>query len=168
MSIFGKNGQSNLVLVLVLVVESYKVLILSMNAHFGVIFMKIVWRTAKQAVRIMNDVPFEDHITPRYAKPWFIEISISLVSEEHNYSTRSGIFSTFFSSPFKAIREFCPTVIGKYYWNELPLAIRTLSAKILLKNATFKYYFVQYWFPCLLLCVFGVLVRVCVCMYMCL
>ena len=72
--------------------------------------MKILWRTAKQAVRIMNDVPFEDHITPRYAKPWFIEISISLVSEEHNYSTRSGIFSQFFFFPIqsnKGILSYC-------------------------------------------------------------
>ena len=77
--------------------------------------MKILWRTAKQAVRIMNDVPLEDHIPPRYEKPWFIEISISLVSEEQNYSTRSGIFSTFFSSPFKSNKE----ILSNCHWQIL-------------------------------------------------
>ena len=77
--------------------------------------MKILWRIEKQAVRIMNDVPLEDHTPPRFAKPWFLEISISLVSEEHNYSTRSGIFSTFFLPHSKNNKE----ILSNCHWQIL-------------------------------------------------
>ena len=42
------------------------------------------------------------------------------------------------------IRKFCPTVIGKYYWNDLPLSIRNKSSNILFKKALKKYYLAQY------------------------
>ena len=34
-----------------------------------------------------------------------------------------------------SFESFCPTVIGKYYWNDLPLSIRNKSSKILFKKA---------------------------------
>ena len=42
------------------------------------------------------------------------------------------------------IRKFCPTITGKYYWNDLPLSIRNKSSKILFKKALKKYYLAQY------------------------
>ena len=42
------------------------------------------------------------------------------------------------------IQKFCPTVIGKYYWNDLPLSIRNKSSNILFKKALKKYYLAQY------------------------
>ena len=55
-----------------------------------------------------------------------------------------------------SFESFCPTVIGKYYWNDLPLSIRNKSSKILFKKALKKYYLAQYWLVCV--CVF---VRAC-------
>ena len=34
-----------------------------------------------------------------------------------------------------SFESFCPTVIGKYYWNDLPLSIRNKSSKIPFKKA---------------------------------
>ena len=42
------------------------------------------------------------------------------------------------------IQKFCPTVIGKYYWNDLSLSIHNKSSKILFKKALKKYYLAQY------------------------
>ena len=50
------------------------------------------------------------------------------------------------------IRRFCPTFIGKYYWNGLPLSIRNKSSKILFKKAHKKYYLAQYWLVCVRAC----------------
>ena len=34
-----------------------------------------------------------------------------------------------------SFESFCPTVTGKYYWNDLPLSICNKSSKILFKKA---------------------------------
>ena len=73
------------------------------------------------------------------------EISTTLVSEQHNYSTRTATSLQLFLPYSRTnIRKFCPTVIGKYFWNDLPFSIRNISSKILFKKAVFKYYFAQY------------------------
>ena len=55
----------------------------------------------------------------------------SLISEQHNYATRSASLQHL--NPVFArinIRKFCPTtVIGCYYWNDLPLSIRNLATR---------------------------------------
>ena len=51
------------------------------------------------------------------------------------------------------IRKFCPTVIGRYYWNDFPLSkIRNRSSKILFKKGLKKYYLAQYWLVCVRAC----------------
>ena len=42
------------------------------------------------------------------------------------------------------IRKFCPTVIGCYYWNDIPLSIRNKPTRKLFKKALYQYYFAQY------------------------
>ena len=42
------------------------------------------------------------------------------------------------------LRKFCPTVIGCYYWNDIPLSIREKTTKKLFKRALFNYYLAQY------------------------
>ena len=59
---------------------------------------------------------------------------VPLVSEQHNYFTRGA----------SAQQLFCPTVIGKYYWNALPVCIRDLTTKTAFKKALRKYYLAQY------------------------
>ena len=107
-----------------------------------------------KAIRIINDVPLQDHITPHYVNLGLLKFrdvvkmytclffydhlcdnkpcnfSISLVSEQHNYSTRTATFLQLFLPYSRTnIRKFCPTVIGKYFWNDLPLFIRNISSK---------------------------------------
>ena len=68
-----------------------------------------------------------------------------LVSEQHDYFTRSASAQQL-QIPHSRIniRKFCPTILGKYYWNDLPLHIRNKSSKILLKKALKIYYLAQY------------------------
>ena len=35
------------------------------------------------------------------------------------------------------IRKFCPTVIGCYYWNDIPLSVREKTTKKLFKRALY-------------------------------
>ena len=42
------------------------------------------------------------------------------------------------------IRKFCPTVIGCYYWNDIPLSIRNKPTRKHFKKALYQYYFAQY------------------------
>ena len=120
-------------------------------------------------LRIMNDVPLRDHITPHYVHLGLLKFRdivkiynclflydyvsdnkpcnfpLFLVSEQHNYFTRSASAQQLHIPHSRInIRKFCPTVIGKYYWNDLPLSIRNKSSKILFKKALKKYYLAQY------------------------
>jgi len=70
--------------------------------------------------------------------------TLSLVSEQHNYVTRSASLQHL-NPGFSRIniRKFCPTVIGCYYWNDLPLSICNLATRKCFKKALFQYYFAQ-------------------------
>lgn len=126
-------------------------------------------RLQNKAVRIMNDTPLRDPITPYYANSGLLKFRdivklytclifyehlsenkpsnfpVPLVSEQHNYFTR-GASAQQLLIPFSRIniRKFCPTVIGKYYWNALPVCIRDLTTKTAFKKALRKYYLAQY------------------------
>ena len=108
----------------------------------------------------MNDVPLRDHITPHYVHLGLLKFRnivkiynclflydylsdnkpcnfpLSLVSEQHNYFTRS-VSAQQLHIPHSRINipKFCPTVTGKYYWNDLPLSFLNKSSKILFKKA---------------------------------
>ena len=97
----------------------------------------------------MNDVPLRDHITPHYVNLGLIKLpdivklytcqlfydhlidnkpsnlNLSLVCEQHNYATRSASLQHLNPESFRInIRKFCPTILGCYYWNDIPLSIR--------------------------------------------
>ena len=66
---------------------------------------------------------------------------------EHNYDTRSASLQHLNPSSFRInIRNFCPTVIGCYYWYiiDIPLSIREKTTKKLFKRRPFTYYLAQY------------------------
>ena len=74
-------------------------------------------------------------------------LHLTFVSEQHNYSTRSVSSQSLQICPFRIdIRKFCPSVIGTYYWNDIPQSIRNKSSKQLFKRALQQYYFAQYWY----------------------
>ena len=120
--------------------------------------------------RIINDFPLRDHNTPHYVHLGLLKFRdivkiynclflydyvsdnkpcnfpLFLVSEQHDYFTRSASAQQLHIPHSRInIRKFCPTVIGKYYWNDVPLSIRNKSSKIMFKKALKKYYLAQYW-----------------------
>ena len=128
-------------------------------------------RLQNKAVRIINDVPLQDHITPHYIDLGLLKLPdivklhtcllfydilhdvklsnlhLTFVSELHNYSTRSVSSQSLQICPFRTnIRKFCPSVIGTYYWNDIPQSIPNRSSKQLFKRALQQYYFAQCWY----------------------
>ena len=93
----------------------------------------------------MSDVPLRDHITPHYVHLGLLKFRdivkiysclflydyvsdnkpcnfpLFLGPERRNYFTRRASAQQLHISHSRInIRKFCPTVIGKYYWNDLP------------------------------------------------
>ena len=51
-------------------------------------------------------------------------LNLSLVSEQHNYATRSASLQHLNPESFRInIRKFCPTILGCSYWNDIPPSI---------------------------------------------
>ena len=126
----------------------------------------------KKAIRITNDAPPQEHITPHYVQLGLLKFSdivklttyqflydhvygdksseltlfnFSFVSEQHNYATRSSQPQHFSFDFYRInIKKFCPTIIGKYYWNNIPLSIRLKSSKHSFRQSLLCYYFAQY------------------------
>ena len=94
-------------------------------------------RLQNKVVRIINNVPLHDHITPHYANlglfklPDIVKLctcqlfydhliyekssnlNLSLVFEQHNYSTRGASLQHLNPESFRInIRKFCPTILG--------------------------------------------------------
>ena len=82
-----------------------------------------------------------DHLVDK--KP--SNVTLALVSEQYNYDTRSASLQHLNPSWFRInIRKFCPTVIGYFYWNDVPLSIHEKTTKKSFKRALFNYYLAQY------------------------
>ena len=55
-----------------------------------------------------------------------MEYNLSMVTEEYNYLTRSATNKELSVEHYRTdLRKFCPTVIGKYFCNYIPLSIRS-------------------------------------------
>ena len=56
--------------------------------------------------------------------------NLSMVTEQHNYLTRSATSEGLSAKHYRTnLKNFCPTVIGKYFWNNILLSIRSKSTK---------------------------------------
>ena len=72
-------------------------------------------------------------------------LNLSLVSEQHNYATRSASLQHLNPDSFRInIRKFCPTILGCFYWNDIPLSIPYKPTRKLFKKALYQFYFAQY------------------------
>ena len=61
----------------------------------------------------------------------FPNIPVSLVSELHNYSNRSASSNQVAIPIFRTnLRRFCPSIIGSFFWNDIPQSIRDKPSKI--------------------------------------
>ena len=120
-------------------------------------------------VRVINDVPLMESITPNYTSlgllkfpdivklntcmlfydyfhhEKFPNIPVSLVSELHNYSTRSASSNQVAIPLFRTnLRRFCPSIIGSFFWNDIPQSIRDKPSKKMFKKALLRWYLAQY------------------------
>ena len=98
-------------------------------------------RLQNKVVRIMNDVPLRDHITPYYVNLGLINLpdivklltcqlfcdhlidnkpsnlNLSLVSEQHNYAPRSASLQHLNPESFRInIRKFCPAIFCPFHF----------------------------------------------------
>ena len=120
-------------------------------------------------VRVINDVPLMESTTPHYTflgllkfpdiiklntcmlfydyfhHEKFPNIPVSLVSELHNYSTRSASSNQVAIPLFRTnLRRFCPSTIGSFFWNVIPQSIRDKLSKKMFKKALLRWYLAQY------------------------
>ena len=100
-------------------------------------------RLQNKAIRIINDAPLQEHITPHYVQLGLLKFSdivklntcqflydyvygdksseltlfnFSFVSGQHNYATRCSQLQHLSFDFYRInVRKFCPTIIGKYY-----------------------------------------------------
>ena len=117
-----------------------------------------------KAVRVINDVPLMGPITPHYLSlhllkfpgivklntcmlfydyfhhEKFPSIPVSLVSELHNYNTRSASSNQIFIPSFRT----SPSIIGCFFWNNIPDFIRDKPSKKLFRKALLPWYLAQY------------------------
>ena len=125
-------------------------------------------RLQNKFIRVICDVPWLERITPYYAQlsilkpPDIVKLhtclhmfdlingtknnfDFDLISDCHNYSTRSSSQLNFYVEPFRInMRKFSPSVIGKYYWNDLPLEIKSICTRDEFKKTLVSYYLNQY------------------------
>ena len=81
--------------------------------------------------------------------------NFSLVSEHHSYNTRSASSEKLKIPSYRInLRKFCPTVIGRYFWNDIPLSIRNIKPKISFKKALKTYYLKQYWVKIIIIIIY--------------
>ena len=117
----------------------------------------------------INDVPIMDNITPNYVNLGILKFPDSVklhtcllffdllcdhkpsdfvippLSEQHSYTTRNVSLRQLYIPFYRTnIRKFSPTIIGRYFWNDLPLSIRSRHSKELFKNSLFSHYLSQY------------------------
>ena len=128
-----------------------------------------VVKLQNKAVRIINDVQLMEPITPHYVTLRLLKLpdivklntcllfydylnndkipsfSLTACSEQHTYYTRSALSDQLVIEPFRTnFRRFCPSISGKYFWNNIPFSIRQKSSKQVFKNALKSYYAAQY------------------------
>jgi len=122
-----------------------------------------------KAVRVLNDVALMELITPHYSSLRFLKfpdivklnmcmlfydyfhhdklpnLPVSLVSELHNYSTRSVSSNQVAVPSFRTnLRRFCPSIIGSFFWNNIPQSIRDKPSKKMFRKALLRWYLAQY------------------------
>ena len=118
-----------------------------------------------KAVHVISGVPLTEPITPHYLSLHLLKfpdivklntcmlfydyfyhknfpnISDSLVSELHNYNTRSASSNQIFIPSFRTnLRRFCPTIIGCFFWNHIPHFIRNKPSKKIFRKALLRWY----------------------------
>ena len=78
----------------------------------------------KQQVEVSEEEDFEIFVRKslgQLSKGQKHNFTLALVSEQYNYDTRSASLQHPNPSSFRTNkRKFCPTVMGSYYWNDIP------------------------------------------------
>ena len=144
-----------------------------MLVHFGEIIIVQIVKLQNKAVRVINDVlndPLMESIIPHYTSLGLLKfpdivklntcmlfydyfdhekvanIPVSLVSELHNYSTRSASSNQVAIPLFRInLRRFCPSIIESFFWNDIPQYIGDKPSKKMFKKALLRWYLAQYY-----------------------
>ena len=67
------------------------------------------------------------------------------MTEQLSYLTRSAANEKLSIEHYTTnLRKFCPAVIGKYIWNNIPLSIRSKSPKKVFKKYLQRFFLAQY------------------------
>ena len=110
------------------------------DCYYGHFYFKLFIKLP-DIVKLYTCQLFYDHLTNKKSS----NLNLSLVSKQHNYATRSASLQHLNLGSFRInIRKFCPTILGCYYWNDIPLSIRNKPTRKLFKRALYQYYFAQY------------------------
>lgn len=73
-------------------------------------------------------------------------LNLSLVSELHDYNTQSVPHNLLSIPSFRTnLRKFCPTVIDRYIWSDIPQPIREKPTKQMFEKALSHNYLNQYY-----------------------
>ena len=137
--------------------------ILGGNNYYSPIYDVV--KLQNKAIRVINDVPIMDNITPHYVNLGILKfpdivklhtfllffdllcdqkhfnIVINPLSEQHSCTTRNVSLQQLHIPFYRTnIRKFSPTIIGRYFWNDLPLSICSRHSKKLFKNSFFSHY----------------------------
>jgi len=71
----------------------------------------------------------------------FPNLPVSLVSELHNYSTRSASSNQVAIPSFQInLRRFRPSIIGSFFWNDIAQSIRDKPSKKMFSKALIRWY----------------------------
>ena len=75
-------------------------------------------------------------MSSKRGKQKFPNIPVSLVSVLHNYSTHSASSNQVAIPLFRTnLRRFCLSIIGSFFWNDIPQSIRDKPSKKMFKKA---------------------------------
>ena len=85
------------------------------------LFASYLIKINDRGAKVNKYVSFYGHIVDEKSS----NFSLSFVSQIHDYDTKSTYLQHLNTCTFRInIRRFCPTVIGCYYWNDIPITLR--------------------------------------------
>ena len=105
------------------------------------LFASYLIKINDRGAKVNKYVSFYGHIVDEKSS----NFSLSFVSQIHDYDTKSTYLQHLNTCTFRInIRRFCPTVIGCYYWNDIPISMWEKPTRKLFLRAVFMYHFSQH------------------------
>ena len=72
-------------------------------------------------------------------------LNLTLLTEQHRYCTCNAYSEQLYIPSFRTnIRKFCPTIIGRYNWNGLPISFGSRSNNTKVMKFVFQHHLSQF------------------------